>query len=118
MVVFANGVLDVEAYFAGRPDAFMDSTPDLFCTATVAVDFDPTAICPRWLSFLALVLADGPLKIEPAARVDGLPAGARHAAAEVHVLPRPARRRQGTVMFGIMQMLGQDRFCARAASPT
>ena len=64
MIVFENGVLDVNAYFNGAQDALLDSTPDLFTTAASPYAFDPTATCPQWLAFLESSLGDEPSKID------------------------------------------------------
>jgi putative DNA primase/helicase len=64
MIVFANGILGVEAYLTGCKAALMDPTPDLFTTAALPFDFDPTAQCPNWMQFLRTSLGDDPNKIK------------------------------------------------------
>lgn len=64
IIVFSNGILDVDAYLAGDEAALLDSTPDLFTTAALPVAFDPTATCSTWISFLNSSLGDDPLKID------------------------------------------------------
>ena len=64
MIVFENGVLDVNAYFDGLLDSLIDSSPDLFTTAAIPHAFDPTASCPTWLSFLQSSLGDESSKID------------------------------------------------------
>lgn len=63
LIVFSNGVLDVSEFLAGSAEALSDSTPDLFTTAALPINFDPTATCPSWLSFLNSSLDDDPAKI-------------------------------------------------------
>lgn len=63
LVVFANGVLDVPAFLAGDSEALIDSSPDLFTTNGLPINFDPTARCPHWLAFLESSLGDEPEKI-------------------------------------------------------
>lgn len=64
IIVFANGILDVNAFLDGSNDALLDPTPDLFTTAALPFAFDPTATCPTWLSFLSASLGDEATKID------------------------------------------------------
>lgn len=52
IVVFKNGILDVDAYLHGGRVHLIPSTPLLFHTAAVPYEFDSTATCPAWLKFL------------------------------------------------------------------
>lgn len=63
LIVFSNGILHVSAFLDGTGDYLIDSTPDLFTTASLPFAFDPTATCPTWLSFLESSLGDEPEKI-------------------------------------------------------
>jgi putative DNA primase/helicase len=63
LIVFANGILDVPTFLNGGTDYLLDSTPDLFTTAGLPIDFDPTATCPNWLAFLISSLGDDPDKV-------------------------------------------------------
>lgn len=64
LIVFSNGILNVNAFLDGANDALLDSTPDLFTTAALPFGFDPTASCPTWLAFLKASLGDEQAKID------------------------------------------------------
>lgn len=63
VVVFQNGILDTEAFLAGRPDFLSPSTPQLFHLSAVPYFFDKNAVCPGWLKFLGEVFQSDTEKI-------------------------------------------------------
>lgn len=54
-VFCSNGTLNVDAFLAGRPDAFIAPTPALFVLRTLAMPFHPTAEAARFEQFVAEV---------------------------------------------------------------
>lgn len=64
LVVFNNGILDVEAFLNGEEESLMPLTPDLFTTNALPFPFDPTAACPVWEAFIESSLGDDPAKIK------------------------------------------------------
>jgi putative DNA primase/helicase len=48
LICFPNGVLDVEAYLAGKQQYLAPSSPALFATTCLPYDFDETAKYPLW----------------------------------------------------------------------
>lgn len=63
LIVFNNGVLDVEAYLRGDVDCLLPHTPDLFSTVALPFPFDPTAQCPFLEAFMESSLGDEPNKV-------------------------------------------------------
>ena len=67
-VAFANGILDIPAFLAGKPEAFQPPTAKWFSSSVLDYPFDPDAKCPRWVQFLDEVLGqddqDAPLLIQ------------------------------------------------------
>jgi P4 family phage/plasmid primase-like protien len=61
-VAVANGLLDVDAFLAGRPAVLRAHSPEWFSPACLPYPFDPTADCPTWRAFLARNLGDDPGK--------------------------------------------------------
>ena len=59
LVVFANGMLDLEA---GQAAELLPPTHTLFTLASLPYAFDPDAQCPVWLKFLAEIFPDDPAK--------------------------------------------------------
>jgi len=51
LICFRNGVLDVDSYLAGQT-ILAPPSPVLFSLTAVPYEFNPGAICPRWLKFL------------------------------------------------------------------
>ncbi len=47
-----NGILDIAALLKGRTDVLVPHTPRYFSANVLPYDFDPSAECPKWLSFL------------------------------------------------------------------
>jgi P4 family phage/plasmid primase-like protien len=64
LIIFANGILHVPAFLRGEEDYLIDSTPDMFTTSALPINFDPAAKCPVWMSFLQSSLGDEPAKID------------------------------------------------------
>ena len=58
-----NGLLDVEAFLAGRSECLLSLSPLWFSPICFPYDFDPGADCPRWKKFLARNLGDDPEKV-------------------------------------------------------
>ena len=52
LIALSNGLLDLDAFFAGRSEVLLSHTPRWFSTACLPFPFDPGADCPRWLAFL------------------------------------------------------------------
>lgn len=65
LIVFANGILHVPSFLAGKPESeyLLELTPDFFNTASLPFPFDPTAECPNWYRFLRTSLGDEQEKI-------------------------------------------------------
>lgn len=61
-VAMANGVLDLEALFAGRArkfgDVLLPPSPLWFSRTVLSYEFDPAAECPLWTSVLDRVLEE------------------------------------------------------------
>jgi P4 family phage/plasmid primase-like protien len=51
-IALKNGILDISGLLAGKPDILIPHTPRFFAANVLPFDFDLTATCPRWLSFL------------------------------------------------------------------
>lgn len=64
LVVFNNGILNVPAFLENEDDNLLDTTPDFFNTTALPIPFDPSAVCPTWLSFLDSSLGDEAAKID------------------------------------------------------
>lgn len=58
VVVFNNGVLDVERYLSGEGDSLSPLTPTLFTLTHLPYDFDPEAECPLWHRYLDSTFKD------------------------------------------------------------
>ena len=52
LIALANGLLDLDALFAGEDDVLLPHTPRWFSPACLPYPFDPEADCPRWRAFL------------------------------------------------------------------
>jgi putative DNA primase/helicase len=48
VMAFRNGLLDIDAYLAGEPNALRPHTPNWISTFSLPYDFDPNATCPLW----------------------------------------------------------------------
>ena len=57
---FNNGILNLDAHLNGEPleDCFYEHSPSFFSNASVPFDFDPKALCPRFMAFLEEVQPD------------------------------------------------------------
>lgn len=64
LVVFENGILDLDRFIARADEVLLEPTPDLFTTSALPFGFDPTAECPTWLEFMESSLGDDPAKIQ------------------------------------------------------
>lgn len=53
-VAVENGILDLDAVFAGKPESecLRDHSPDWFSACKLSYPFDPEAECPKWLDYL------------------------------------------------------------------
>lgn len=47
-----NGILDLDEFMAGVNNPMMDHTPFFFCFNKLPYNFDPSANCPTWISFI------------------------------------------------------------------
>jgi P4 family phage/plasmid primase-like protien len=56
-VAVENGLLDVDAYLAGEPNALRPHSPLWFSRVCLPYSFDPAATCQRWVQFLDRVFA-------------------------------------------------------------
>jgi P4 family phage/plasmid primase-like protien len=63
-VSLQNGILDIEAVLAGRPDYLRENSPEWFSTVTLPYDYNPAATCPTWLEFLEYNLELDPERIK------------------------------------------------------
>ncbi len=52
LVSLRNGLLDLDALFAGQSDCLRPHTPEWFSRVQLPYEFDPAAICPHWQAFL------------------------------------------------------------------
>ena len=52
LIALENGLLDLDAFFAGKTDVLLPHTPCWFSPSSLPYPFDPDADCPRWLAFL------------------------------------------------------------------
>lgn len=64
LIVFNNGILDVNAYIQGSDTCLLPHSPDLFATVALPFAFDPTARCPLWHGFTDSSLGDETAKIQ------------------------------------------------------
>lgn len=53
IIAMSNGLLDLDALFAGRADVLLPHSPRWFSTTCLPYPFDPDADCPRWRAVLA-----------------------------------------------------------------
>lgn len=60
MIVYQNGILHVDRYFAGDDHMLTPLTPAFFTLAAIPYDFDPEATCPTWLYYLDSTFSMGP----------------------------------------------------------
>jgi P4 family phage/plasmid primase-like protien len=52
LLAMSNGLLDLDAYFAGMGDVLLPHTPRWFSPVCLPYPFDQDAKCPRWEAFL------------------------------------------------------------------
>lgn len=114
LIVFANGVLDVPTFLNGGTDFLLDSTPDLFTTAGLPIDFDPTATCPTWLSFLGSSLGDEPAKIDLLQEWIGYCMTPDTAMQKMMYFRGPPASGKGRILEVIQELVGRD----QTASPS
>lgn len=112
LVVFANGVLDVDAYLVGAADALVDSTPDLFTTSALPIDFDPTATCPHWSNFLGSSLGDDPAKIDLLQEFMGYAMTADTSMQKMLFLRGPTASGKTTILEVLTNLVGREQTCA------
>src|SRR5262249_25697470 len=53
IIAMSNGLLDVDALFAGKPDVLLPHTPRWFSMNCLPYPFKADAGCPHWRAFLA-----------------------------------------------------------------
>lgn len=63
LIVFRNGVLDVDAFVATGDADLIPASPMLFTVNAVPYDYNPTAQCPQWMDFVRQVLPNDPAKV-------------------------------------------------------
>ena len=64
LVTFRNGTLDVAKYSIGGEVVVVPPTPQLFSLAALPYDFEPAAVCPKWLRYLGQVFPDDKCKAD------------------------------------------------------
>jgi P4 family phage/plasmid primase-like protien len=52
LIALTNGLLDLDALFAGKSDVLLPHTPRWFSPVCLPYPFDADAACPRWQEFL------------------------------------------------------------------
>ena len=52
LIALANGLLDLDALFAGKAEVLLPHSPRWFSPVCLPYQFDADANCPRWLTFL------------------------------------------------------------------
>ncbi len=57
-----NGLLDLDALFAGQDDCLIPHSPHWFSSFRLGYKFDPEAKCPRWMEYLEFVTGGDPEK--------------------------------------------------------
>ncbi|MBE3119586.1 MAG: hypothetical protein IMZ50_12640 [Candidatus Atribacteria bacterium] len=63
IICFKNGILDVDTWLGSTEAALMGATPHLFTLTSAPYDFNFSAKCPQWQTFLHSIFPDDPLKI-------------------------------------------------------
>jgi P4 family phage/plasmid primase-like protien len=58
LVALTNGLLDLDALFAGQTSVLLPHSPRWFSAACLPYSFDADALCPRWQAFLQRNLKD------------------------------------------------------------
>lgn len=52
LIALRNGLLDLDAYFAGSTDCLLKASPDWFTLTSMPYSFSPGAKCPTWMRVL------------------------------------------------------------------
>lgn len=112
LIVFANGILNVPAYLAGKTEHFLDPTPDLFTTVALPFDFDPTAKCPNWLDFMRASLGDDPMKIALIREWIGYCMTADTSMQKMLFMRGPSCSGKGTILNTLTWLVGEDQTAA------
>lgn len=112
LLVFPNGVLDVQAYLrSGTPD-LLDLSPCLFTFGSMPYEFNPAAECPLWLKFLAQAFPDDPKKTMLLQEWAGYLTVPRTEQQKFMVFNGTSGSGKSTSVFALKAMLGQHNHCS------
>jgi putative DNA primase/helicase len=114
LIVFANGILHVPAYFAGEKGYLLGQTPDLFTLNSLPFAFGPSAECPIWLSFLTSSLGDEQAKIDLLQEWIGYCMTPDTSMQKMMFFRGPTAAGKGRILEVIQELVGSD----QVASPT
>ncbi|MHB0960087.1 MAG: phage/plasmid primase, P4 family [Pirellulaceae bacterium] len=106
VIAFDNGLLDVGAYLSGSV-TLLSHTPQWFSTNCLPHPFDPQAVCPEWLSFLAQVFDSDQERIAALQQWCGYNLTADNRQQKMALLIGPPRSGKGTTMAVLSEMLGR-----------
>ena len=112
MICFTNGILDVDAFLDGDEGYLLPSTPDLFTINALPFEFDPTAICPRWLAFIDSSLGDDPAKIALLQEWIGYCMTTDNSFEKMMYMRGPTRVGKGTILKMIGHLVGKDQIAS------
>lgn len=106
VIAFDNGLLDVEDSRLGSA-TLLPHTPNWFSTNCLPHQFDPRAICPRWLAFLEQVFDGDQERITTLQQWFGYNLIADNRQHKIAMLIGPPRSGKGTTMSIMSAMLGK-----------
>jgi putative DNA primase/helicase len=110
VIAFPNAMLDMGPCLLGDDPSILDTTPNWFSENVLPFNYDPQAICPEWLAFLADVLSDEEL-IALVQEFFGLALTGDTSMQKALLLIGPPRSGKGTTLRQLVRIVG-DANCA------
>lgn len=107
IIAFHNGLANIEDLLHGDNVSLRPHTPQWFSMSVLPFDFDPTASCPQWESFLRQVLVDED-SIDLLQRWFGLLLTCDTSYQKLLLMVGPPRAGKGTVARIMRHILGPD----------
>jgi putative DNA primase/helicase len=107
LIMFRNGLLDVNAYYEGRVQ-LLDPTPAFFSFNMLPYDFDPGATSPLWDEFLDEIFEDDPQKAELLAEWMGYNLVPDMSMEKMMLLTGRPRSGKGTILECLRATLGHE----------
>jgi P4 family phage/plasmid primase-like protien len=110
-----DALVDLPSLVAGHP-CRLDPTPRLFSASAVAYNFDPTAGCPQWLSFLNRIWPDDPQAVELLWLWSGYVLVLDSSHHVILVIIGPPRSGKGTIARVVTELIGRQNVVAPTLS--